>query len=115
MLRRFTKLVPKNKYEIAAATVWTGTICGVGSGSCLGYNYSRSLPYSECLAETIFGAFSGGYFGFIAAITLPITLPVVVCTTVVRLADDILYKQDQNAYGKLVFKNIKMNIEDIFD
>ena len=115
MFRRFTKFAPKNKYEFAQATLFTGTFCGVGYGFCRGYNESRSLSYLDALPETIGGAFFGGYVGFIVAITLPITLPVAVCTTVFRVADDVFYKKNLNSYEIVLYKNIKMNIEDIFD
>ena len=115
MFHRFTKFVLKNKYEIAKKTILTGTFCGMGSGFYKGYDKSRSLPYADSLVETIGGATVGAWVGFMVSITLPITLPIAICTTVFRLADDVLYKQDKNAPGVLLFKNIKMNIEDIFD
>ena len=115
MFRRFSKFIPKNKYEVAQATLLTGTFCGFGSGIYRGHNEYRSLSYLDALPETIGCAFFGGYVGFIAAITLPITLPVAVCTTVLRVADDVLYKNDHNSYEIVLYKNIKMNIEDIFD
>lgn len=115
MFRRFTKLVPRNKGEVAQATILTGTFCGVGYGFFRGCNESRSLPYSDALTNTIGSSFFGGYVGFLAAITLPITLPVAVCTTVFRVADDVLYKKNLNSYEIVLYKNIKMNIEDIFD
>lgn len=115
MFSRFTKFTRKNEYGIVEKTLLGGTFCGSGYGFYRSYVESRDLPYSESIVNTIGGAFFGGYIGLLAAVTLPITLPVAVCTTTFRVADDIIHKKNHNSYEIVLYKNLKMNIEDIFD
>ena len=96
--------------KIAISSLYGGAVIGGGIGIYIGYKNSRWLSYSDCLIYTTVGAMTGGYFGMVAVISLPITLPTVIATTVFRLADDVLCKNDQN-----VLQNIQMNIKDLFD
>jgi hypothetical protein len=129
MFRSIARFVIHKPEYVAVPTICGGTLMGSGIGFYGGYIKSRTQPYSDFLIGTTCDAIIWGCVGFLAAVTLPITLPIAVCATVVRLTDDVLYKKDKNVFGKIVlfpqetwkslptipWKNIRMNIEDIFD
>ena len=111
MFRSIARFVIHKPEYVAVATLCGGTLMGSGIGFYGGYTESRTRPYSDCIGETTCDAIIGGCVGFLAAVTLPITFPIAVCASVVRLTDDVLYKKKPMIH----WNHIRLNIEDIFN
>jgi hypothetical protein len=70
------------------------TMVGTGIGTCIGayngYQDSKKDTYGQCLFTTVCFGWAGGGVGYVSALFCPVTVPIVIATTIARQIDPVL-------------------------
>lgn len=75
---------------MSTIVVRAGTIIGTCIGSYNGYIQTKKDTYAQCLITTICFGWMGGAVGHLSTLFCPITVPIVIATTIARQMEPVL-------------------------